>query len=88
MVKLKSQTVFDLEYFFEVVPDFLCIEGFDGYFKKINPAVCRVLGYTEGELFTSPIKDFIHPDDRERTAEKMAELLEYPFLCCGPNGPL
>ncbi|MGQ7856381.1 PAS domain S-box protein [Pedobacter sp. WC2501] len=76
MVKLKSQKVFDLEYFFEVVPDFLCIAGFDGYFKKINPAVCRLLGYTQDELFASPINEFIYPDDRERTAEKRAELLE------------
>jgi PAS domain S-box-containing protein len=75
MVKLKSQAVFDLEYFFEVAPDLLCIAGFDGYFKKINPAVCKVLGYSEEELFVSPINDFIHPDDRERTAEKRRALL-------------
>ncbi|MDQ0641204.1 PAS domain S-box-containing protein [Pedobacter sp. W3I1] len=76
MGKLKSQKVFDLEYFFEVAPDLLCVVGFDGYFKKINPAVCNVLGYTEDELFASPINDFIHHDDRERTAEKGAALLE------------
>jgi PAS domain S-box-containing protein len=76
MVKLKSQKVFDLEYFFEAVPDLLCIAGFDGYFKKINPAVCRVLGYSEQELLASPIRDFIHPDDRERTAEKREALLQ------------
>ncbi|RZJ75690.1 MAG: PAS domain S-box protein [Flavobacterium sp.] len=76
MVKIKSKKDFDLEYFFEVAHDLLCIAGFDGYFKKINPAVCRVLGYTEDELFASPIANFIHFDDRERTAEKRATLLE------------
>jgi len=76
MGKLKSQQVFDLEYFFEVAPDLLCIVGFDGYFKKINPAVCKALCYTEDELFASPVNDFIHPDDRERTAEKRTGLLE------------
>ncbi|RBQ08924.1 PAS domain S-box protein [Pedobacter miscanthi] len=76
MVKLKSQQVFDLEYFFEVVPDLLCIAGFDGYFQKVNPAVCRVLGYSQAELFASPISDFIHPDNRDRTAEKRTALLQ------------
>ncbi|WP_246474819.1 PAS domain-containing protein [Pedobacter roseus] len=80
MVKLKSQMVFDLEYFFEVVPDLLCIAGFDGYFKKINPAVCKVLGYSEMELFAAPIKDFIHPENRERTAEKCTALLKGRLL--------
>lgn len=76
MAKLKSRKVFDLEYFFEVAPDLFCIAGFDGYFKKINPAVCTVLGYSEEELFASPIDSFMHPDDRERTAEKRVALLE------------
>ncbi|RZJ89735.1 MAG: PAS domain S-box protein [Chryseobacterium sp.] len=76
MVRLKSQKVVDLEYFFEVMPDFLCVVGFDGHFVKINPAVCSVLGYTEDELIGSAVEDFIHPDDVERTAEKQTELKE------------
>jgi len=76
VVKLKPQKVFDLDYFFEVAPDLFCIAGFDGYFKKINPAVCKTLGYSEKELFASPINDFIHPEDRLRTIEKHQALLE------------
>ena len=70
MGTLKTGAVFDLEYFFELSPDLLCIGGFDGYFKKINPAVAKTLGYTEEELLSAPINSFIHPDDRHITTQK------------------
>lgn len=62
-----SADPFDLGLFFELSPDFLCIAGFDGYFKKVNPAVTKTLGYTEEELFAKPINDFIYTADRELT---------------------
>src|SRR5262249_3589750 len=45
----------------------LCVVGFDGYFKRVNPAWGRVLGYTEAELLSRPYLDLVHPDDREAT---------------------
>ncbi|MEX0905861.1 MAG: PAS domain-containing sensor histidine kinase [Balneolaceae bacterium] len=59
---------YDLELFFELSADLFCIAGFDGYFKKINPSVSRLLGYSNEELFSRPINEFIHPDDREITS--------------------
>lgn len=76
MDKLTSPKVFDLEYFFQIAPDLLCIAGFDGYFKKINPAVSKTLEYTEDELYSSPITNFIHADDQELTNQKRAELIK------------
>ncbi|MEO3403897.1 PAS domain S-box protein [Mucilaginibacter sp. CAU 1740] len=62
--------IFDLEHFFHLSPDWLCIAGFDGYFKKVNPAVAKTLGYTESELFSRPIDSFVYPEDRSITASK------------------
>lgn len=66
---------FNLEHFFELSADLFCIAGYDGYFRKINNAVCNALGYTREELLASPIYTFIHPDDRERTAQYRRELV-------------
>lgn len=63
-----------LEHFFELSNDLFCIAGYDGYFKKINPAVSKLLGYTNEELFSRPISDFIYASDREITAKLRHEL--------------
>lgn len=72
---------YSLEYFFELSADLLCIAGYDGYFKRISPSVSKVLGYTEKELFSRPIHEFIHPDDKEITARHRNNiLLDVPLL--------
>src|SRR5450432_1813304 len=57
----------DIEDFFEMSLDNLCVAGIDGYFKRVNPSWTRTLGWTAAELLSRPSVEFVHPDDRAST---------------------
>ena len=61
---------------FELSVDLLCVTGLDGYAKDVNPATERALGYTREELLSRPYLDFIHPEDRARTAAAVQKVTE------------
>jgi PAS domain S-box-containing protein len=50
--------------------------GFDGAFRSLNPSWARVLGFTTEEILSKSRTEFIHPEDRERTASEFARVLE------------
>ncbi|TLV01307.1 PAS domain-containing sensor histidine kinase [Dyadobacter luticola] len=66
---LSSAKKIDKEVFFEKSADLLCIAGFDGFFKEINPAVSNLLEYSKEEMLSRPIDSFIHPEDRNITRQ-------------------
>ncbi len=52
------------EDFFEMSLDNVCVVGFDGYLRRVNPSWTRTLGWTVDELRSRPVEDLVHPDDR------------------------
>lgn len=70
----RKQLEEDLNQIFKTSPDVICISGADGYLKRINPAACTLLGYTESELLDKPLMELIHPEDRIHTNEKEEQL--------------
>jgi two-component system, sensor histidine kinase and response regulator len=63
-----------LEHFFTMSGDLLCIANFDGYFARVNGSWNQQLGYTTTELLSQPYIDLVHYEDREATAVVEASL--------------
>jgi diguanylate cyclase len=59
---------------FNLSLDMICTAGFDGCFKRVNPAFERALGYRAEDLVGRPFLDFVHPDDRELTEREAAAI--------------
>lgn len=70
----RKQVEQELTKLFNLVPDMICIADFNGYFRKVNPAMVRILGYSEEELLSRPYNEFLHPDDIPHTTAKTIEL--------------
>jgi PAS domain S-box-containing protein len=55
----------EVDRLFTLSADLITVAGFDGFWKRVNPAFETRLGYTEREAFARPYLEFVHPDDRE-----------------------
>jgi nitrogen fixation negative regulator NifL len=62
------------EKLFNLSIDMQCIAGTDGYFKTINPAFSRTLGFDDETLLSHPLISFVHPDDVESTLLEIEKL--------------
>ncbi|MBF0272390.1 MAG: response regulator [Magnetococcales bacterium] len=57
----------ELDQFFALTPDLLCIASVDGFFLRLNATWEHTLGYSVDELMSRPYIDFVHPDDKAAT---------------------
>jgi PAS domain S-box-containing protein len=58
-----AQAIFDNSH------DIICVVGMDGRFQQVNKHAERLWGYRPEELIGCCYQDFLHPDDRTRSAE-------------------
>ncbi|MFV8347456.1 PAS domain S-box protein [Flavobacterium sp. ZB4P13] len=59
--------------FFTMSVDMMIISSMDT-FLKVNPAVSKILGYSEEELLSKSFLEFTHPDDIEITRKEVSKL--------------
>jgi PAS domain S-box-containing protein len=73
-IQQRTRAEQERDQLFELGLDMLCIADFEGYFKQLNPAWERALGWTVEDLMARPYVDFVHPDDLEPTFREAGKL--------------
>lgn len=63
----KRKTEEKLNIIYNQSLDLIGVANKNGYFTSINPAVTKILGYTQEEFLAQSYFDFIHPDDVDKT---------------------
>lgn len=58
----------------ELAGDLVCTASAGGYFCQVSDGWEKTLGYSAAELTSRPYIDFVHPDDREATAQQTSSL--------------
>lgn len=66
----------EIDRLFDVPGDLLALVGFDGHFKRINPAWQETLGHSMPVVLKTPLIDLVHPEDRNATIEQLSRLAE------------
>ena len=64
----------DLERFFQLGPDLMCVVSPSGTFTAVNDAWFDILGYAPDELVGQALLDYLHPDDRKATIALVARM--------------
>lgn len=64
----------ELDQFFALSTDLLCIADMNGYFLRLGSAWEKFLGYPLQQLENQPYMEYVHPDDRAATLDVVAVL--------------
>jgi PAS domain S-box-containing protein len=75
VAKRRTRAQREVDRMFTLSPDVIAVAGFDGYWKRVNPAFEALFGYTKREALARPYRDFVHPNDRGRSEAEIQRAL-------------
>lgn len=71
LLQQEHRAVVELDSFFNLSIDMLCISSVDGYFKRLSPSFTQTLGWSVEEMLSRPYSEFVHPQDLQATLEEV-----------------
>ncbi|MDP2713780.1 PAS domain S-box protein [Rheinheimera sp.] len=73
-ITMQEHTSFELQQFFDLSQNLMCITNRAGYFERVNKAFSTLLGYSEQDLLLTPYAELLHPDDIATTSAEVQRL--------------
>lgn len=74
-LEAQSEQLREYKHIHDLTSNMVCITDFTGYFIHVNKAFEETMGYTAQELMSRPFKEFIHPDDKNTTQNKVTDMM-------------
>lgn len=72
----KTKTEKELNEFFRLSTDLLCVANVDGYFVKLSNGWVKKTGYSHKKLTTIPFINFFHEEDLDKTIRAFEKVKE------------
>jgi diguanylate cyclase (GGDEF)-like protein/PAS domain S-box-containing protein len=60
---------------FDDAPIGMALVDLEGRWLRVNPTLCELTGYTEGELLARTFQDITHPDDLEKNLSELQRVV-------------
>jgi len=80
-VKSNKKALLEYERIFKLIANPICVTDINAVFVKVNPAMCKILGYSQSEIEGQSMFGMIHPEDLNRTIQYIQEkIVEQPEL--------
>ena len=78
-----NQFSFSPKLFLDISQDIFCVFDYEGYFKWVNPAFEKILGYSQEETIGKRGIEFFHPEDKVLTIteREKAATANQPSIC-------
>jgi PAS domain S-box-containing protein len=64
---------FHFEKLYQLSNDLICVASTDGFFKRVNPAFEKILGWDHDFLLHTSFHELLHPDDLTTAAKQLED---------------
>ena len=72
--RMRQRAIEELDQFFSLGLDMVCIFDINGRMLRLNPAWQRTLGFTDEEMCSRLLADLVYPDDQQHALATLARL--------------